>query len=62
MKKLKGHDVDSDSCEKCYDYFPTLCSCGGWIHAELLVPDEDDEDWDEERILTTCSRCGGSEE
>lgn len=51
------HQVGCKGCEECVAGFPTLCNCGGLIHAEPMVTEQKD------KFVTTgiqynCDRCG----
>lgn len=51
------HQVSKKDCEECIAGYPTLCKCGGYIHAEYGVVEE------KGRFVNTgpflnCDKCG----
>jgi len=55
--RFNRHQIGCKGCEECVSGFPTLCNCGGLIHAEPLVTEQKD------KFVTTgiqynCDRCG----
>ena len=56
-QKFARHQSNCKACEECIAGYPTLCQCGGLIHAEYNVVEE------KGRFVTTgpsmnCDRCG----
>ena len=40
--KFLRHQKGCRACEECIAGYPTLCNCGGLIHAEYVVKEEKD--------------------
>jgi hypothetical protein len=40
LNKFKRHQSGCRGCEECLAGYPTLCQCGGLIHAEYEVKEE----------------------
>jgi len=57
INKLSKHQMSNRECEECIAGYPTLCTCGGLIHAEYGVLEE------KGRFVNTgphlrCDKCG----
>jgi hypothetical protein len=57
INNLSKHKLNCRDCEECIAGYPTLCSCGGLIHAEYGVLEE------KGRFVNTgphlrCDKCG----
>lgn len=51
------HKCNSRNCEECLAGYPTLCQCGGLIHAEYGVTEKKDH-FTPSGVIYHCDRCG----
>ena len=40
LNKFSKHQINCRECEECISGYPTLCRCGGLVHAEYTVKEE----------------------
>lgn len=55
--KFLRHQKGCRACEECIAGYPTLCNCGGLIHAEYVVKEEKGKFVSTGPFLN-CDRCG----
>ena len=51
------HKCGAKECEECLGGYPTLCQCGGLIHAEYGVTEKKDQ-FTPSGVIYNCDRCG----
>ena len=57
MQRFNRHQCSRRDCEECIAGYPTLCKCGGLIHAEYDVKEEKGKFVNLGPVLN-CDKCG----